>query len=112
LPPAGWPDEFVKMSPKMNPNPCFGIKIFWKNVRYFYNWQKLNIANNRLMGEHSPNLVTLTSTYMCVQVSKSSRTDKWTTIHNLILILSPLYLLCPFDDWRTPLIPMRSNFGH
>jgi hypothetical protein len=58
----GWPDEFVKISPKITEDKT-SPKV-WNNFVIFKNLSKIN---NRTLGENSPNLVTLTLTHLSKQ---------------------------------------------
>jgi hypothetical protein len=64
---AGWPDEFVKKTPKMYVAQAIFLstsmhnrwKKLHKNVGYLFNFQNLPKAKNRPKDENSSNLVTL-----------------------------------------------------
>jgi hypothetical protein len=75
----GWPDEFVKKSPKMSPNPFFvkinlGFKVgspkMWAT---FVIYKKCPKKKNHPMCENSPNLVTLSGSLTLSSPSRLGR---------------------------------------
>jgi hypothetical protein len=79
-PTEGWPDAFVKISPKMCPNPSF-VNICGKSSpKYglFLIFQKISKVNNRPIGENSSDLVTRTNRpTVPAEMKSNARVHSW-----------------------------------
>jgi hypothetical protein len=99
----GWPDEFVKKSPTMQPSPCLSklIRNFFSVKKWFKVWvasqifKNLPEVNKRPMRKNSPNLVTLWGAPLSRHAADSFGTVERNLDMHLVCINIPILTCIP-----------------